>query len=157
VPGYVMHLGDGYVTRGTVFAGRREPGAALEWYAKAVAKLESLAAAEAPPGAARLGLRNVHGRRAEALAKLGRHAEAARDGDGVLERDAGSTRTGLRWIRADGLARAGEVVRAAAEAEDLAAAAGATAATLYDCACVVAVAAARGTPDSDRYAARAVG
>jgi hypothetical protein len=64
-----------------------------------------------------------------------------------------------RLVIADSLARAGEHVQATAEAEALAAAADATADTLYKSACVLAVASAVAKDDAalpSRYAARAV-
>ncbi len=98
------------------------------------------------------------------LTRLGRHAEAVPDWDRVIELDDGGWRDPFRLRRAASLARAGDVARATAEAAAAGAGAlkvldgtkDAASATLYDCACALALVAAQGTPEADRLAARAV-
>ena len=58
-------------------------------------------------------------RRAEALMRLARNAEALKDWDRALALDDGSNRPMYRLQRALTLARTGDPVRAVAEAEDL--------------------------------------
>jgi serine/threonine-protein kinase len=156
VPEYAVGLGGSYCNLGHLLKDRGEPQAALEWYARALARLQPVAAAGPGLMPARTYLRASHRGRAAALADLGRHAEAVPDWDRAIELDDGPMRDAFRLRRADCLARSGEVARAAAEAEALAQSPGASAAALYNCACVLSLAAARPTPDADRHAARAV-
>jgi tetratricopeptide (TPR) repeat protein len=156
VPEYAVDLGDSLSSLGHLFRKRGEPQAALEWYGQAVARLRPVVAAEPRLAAGRHHLGNSHAGRAEVLMTLGRPAEALSDWDRAVELADGPTGDSFRLHRARALARAGEAVRAVAEAEELAAAPGATAAALKECAGVLAVAAAGSPPDADRYHARAV-
>jgi serine/threonine-protein kinase len=153
---FAVDLGASYATLGTLLRERGEPRAALEWYAKAIARLQPVVTAEPRLAPAREALRYCHCARAETLSRLADHAAAVADWDRAIELDDGRNRDDLRLQRAACLVRAGEVARAAAAAEELAAAGGATADMLYNCACVLALAAARDTPAADRHAPRAV-
>src|SRR5262249_53214413 len=134
--------------------------ASLAWFARAIALLEPLVQQEPRPVTERLFLRNAHWARAQALDKLGRHADAVQDWDRALSLNAvPAGEPGIRSSRAVSLARAGDHARAVAEADALAAAKGATGSALYDLACACALAAAAVQDDAklqDRYAARAV-
>jgi tetratricopeptide (TPR) repeat protein len=150
-----IDLGCSYCTLANLLRAR-QPQAALEWYTKAVARLGPVVEAEPRLATARQYLRTGHLGRAETLAQLGRHAEAVRAWDRTIELDDGGNRDWLRFRRANDLARAGDVVRALAEVDQLTGAAGASAEALYDGACVLATVAAQSTPDADGHAARAV-
>jgi serine/threonine-protein kinase len=142
VPDYAVDLGNGYVNFGKLMRGQGQPEAALPWYDKAIARLQTVLAKDRRLATARLFLQNAHWGRALALTQLNRHAEAVRDWDRTIELDEGPTRNDLRLQRAVCLAQAGEHVRAVAEANALTEGKGVTGPTLYDAACVCALAAA---------------
>jgi serine/threonine protein kinase/tetratricopeptide (TPR) repeat protein len=97
-----------------------EPAAALEWCARAIAALEAVLRRDARHTTAREFLRNSYNARAEALSRLGRHAEALADCDRARPLDDDAGHEDCRRILALVLARAGDHRRAAAEAEALA-------------------------------------
>jgi len=85
------------------------------------------------------------------------YRQALGDFDRALELDAGTRRTELLLGRADALARIGEVAKALAAADELAAAPNLTANDLYKLACVYALAAPKLPPaDAGRAAARPI-
>jgi serine/threonine-protein kinase len=108
----------------------------------------------------RLFLRNAHWSRARALARLGRHREAVADWDEALRLNATPAATaGFRLGRADALARAGDYIRAAAEAGELAGGGSPPGAMLYDLSCAFSLSAsaasrdaARPLPEREKYA-----
>jgi serine/threonine protein kinase len=160
VPEYRRELAGSYVNFGTLLQRQGEAKASLVWYAKAIALLEPLVRQEPRLVTERLYLRNAHGARAEALTRLGQHADAIKDWDRALAVNA--NRQMQLWLhlqRARSWARAGDHARAVAEANALAGAKEAAGDTVYDLACVCAVAAAAVPEDAplhDQYAARAV-
>jgi serine/threonine protein kinase/tetratricopeptide (TPR) repeat protein len=160
VSGYRIDLAGSYGNFGDLVRDRGHPEASLAWYAKSVAVLEPLVQQEPRLVTERLYLRNSHWGRAIALDKLGRHADAVKDWDRALALNARpQSQSMFRWQRAYSLARAGEHARAVAEANALADAKEATGNTLYNLACVCALAAAAVGDDAklqDQYAARAV-
>jgi serine/threonine-protein kinase len=161
VPDYAVDLAHTYGNLGNVRQESGQPEASLDWYAKAIARLEPVLGAEPRMVRARHSLRSAHRERARAWTRLGRHAEALRDWDRALELEPGPDRNDLRLQRALTLVQLGEHIRAAAEAEDLAQAKGLTARNFYDAARVHArVSAAVGKdtaqPPAERHAARAV-
>jgi serine/threonine-protein kinase len=135
---------------------RRDMQAALDYYAKAIERLEPVATLGASVNRCRQFLGNCHSGRAETLTALNRHADTVHDWDRAFELDDGRRRHWLRLQRAISLGRAGDVARAEVEAESLAGESNASAARLYECARVLALAAAREAPPTDRLAARAV-
>src|SRR5262249_37748474 len=90
---------------------------------------------------ARRSLRHAHVSRAFALDDLKRHTEAALDWDKAIELSPEAERVGVRLARACSRVRAGQVDAAIQEAEELAR--NADTDTLYNAACVLALAAAR--------------
>jgi tetratricopeptide (TPR) repeat protein len=167
MPEYRKDLPASYVNFGMLLVGQGQAEAGLAWYAKAITLLEPVVRQEPRLVAERFYLRNAHWGRAVALDGLGRHADAVKAWDRVLELNAvPAQESGFRHGRARSLARAGEHARAVAEANALAGANEVAAGTLYDLAgvCAVASAAVRDakTPGADAarhaetYAARAV-
>jgi tetratricopeptide (TPR) repeat protein len=132
----------------------------LVWFAKAIAMLEPMVKGDPRLVVERQFLRNAHLRRAEALAQLGRHADAVKEWDRVLEINAEThLQSFIRLQRALSLARAGEHAKAVAEANSLVEAQDVTAAMHYNLACVCALASAAVKDDvklHHQYAARAV-
>jgi serine/threonine-protein kinase len=166
VPEYAMDLGGGYCNYGQLLCDRGEPAASLPWFAKGHAALRRVLDKEPRLVMARLWLRNVHMGRAEALDSLGRHAEAVTDWEQAHALNDEKQRDGwLRLQRSASLARAGQHVQATATVEGLLRPGHADSATLYDAACVYAVAAAQAAKAApphtsslraERYATRAV-
>jgi tetratricopeptide (TPR) repeat protein len=106
-------------------------------------------------------LRNVFLGRGELHARLGKHAKAVADLDRALVYCPKGEEGPVRWARVDALARAGEHVRACAEADDLARGTKAGPGDLYNLACVYALAVGTaersGKPDlAEGYLTRAV-
>jgi tetratricopeptide (TPR) repeat protein len=110
----------------------------------------------------RLFFRNAYISRAQTLVVLRRYRESASDWDEALRLNAISPDAGsIRLPRADTLARAGDHLRAAAEADELAGARSLSGEALYNLACVQALnAASRPLPvrekEADGYATKAV-
>jgi serine/threonine-protein kinase len=156
VPEYAIRLAETFAALGNLSG---QAGESLGWYAKGIGTLESVLARHPGHQAAQYALGSAHQYRAQALGKFGRHAEALRDWDRAVALGEPSAQAERRLARADALARAGEPARAVADAEALAGARDAPAGTLYDAACVYALASAAppaGAALADRYAARAV-
>jgi tetratricopeptide (TPR) repeat protein len=160
VPSHRLNLAGTYVNLGTVLRAQGETEASLPRFAKAISLLEALVKQEPRGVEGRRFLRNAHSSRAEALAQLARHADAVADWDRALALNATpEDEVRYRHGRAMSLARAGEHARAVAEAAFLAELKGHTGQTLYDLACVCALAAADAQGDArlrEQYAARAV-
>jgi tetratricopeptide (TPR) repeat protein len=84
---------------GDVVRDRGRPLEALDWYAKAVAALEPVLAKEKRLVVARDELRDAHAGRAQALDRLGRHAEAVQDWERAAEWDSGQYHAVLQFGR----------------------------------------------------------
>jgi tetratricopeptide (TPR) repeat protein len=154
---YAVDLGGSYCNFGNLVADSGDPTAALEWHSKAIDRLGPVIPAGPKLVRSRAYLRNSHWKRAEDFTKLRRFAEALPDWDKALDLDDGSARDVLRLGRADCLARLGRTGDAVPIVEEMATYKGATVNTLYDCACVFAVAsAAPKSAAADRHADRAV-
>jgi eukaryotic-like serine/threonine-protein kinase len=157
---YGRQLAGTYGNFGKLLCSHGKAEASLEWYAKAIALLEPLVRQEPRLITERLVLRNSHWGRAEALDRLARHADALEDWDRALALNLGvADLAAICSGRAQSLARAGNHVEAAAEANTLAESAGLNGGALYDLACVFTLAAAAVKDDAklrDQYAARAV-
>jgi serine/threonine protein kinase/tetratricopeptide (TPR) repeat protein len=160
VPEYRRDLAGSSVNFGHLLGEQGQTEASLAWYAKAIALLEPLVQQEPRLVMERYFLRNAHWSRAEALDEMGRPADAVKDWDRALALNAVPANVpGIRSGRAQSLARAGEHAKAVAEASALAEAKDMNGGTLYDLACVCALAAAAVKDDANlqaQYAARAV-
>jgi serine/threonine-protein kinase len=156
---HALHLGGAQCNLANLVRDSGRPADSLTWYARAVTTLGAVLAREPRQAMARRFLRNAHWGRADALTRLGRHAEALKDWERAAELEGGPQRGWFRLQRALALARLKEHARAAAEADELAWAQDAAPGTLYDLACVFALSAASAGDDpkqTESYAARAV-
>src|SRR5262249_12525249 len=161
VDGYAVKLGGSYGKFGTLMYETGRTEVSLEWYAKAIRTLRAVLGRDQRLVAARAFLQNSYHGRAEALTQLKRYADALLDWDHALGLAEGPTRTPLRVQRAYTLVRAGHHAEGVAEVDDL------TQArhlhhehkTLFDSACVCALASAVGEEEPElaqAYAARAI-
>jgi tetratricopeptide (TPR) repeat protein len=166
VTAYAENLGGTYGNFGTLMRDRGEAAASLNWYAKALATLRPVLAKEPRLVMVRQFLRNAYRSRAEALAQLGKHADAAADWEQALAlNDEKQYDGGYRLQWASALVRAGQHAAATVAAEELLQTGNAARTTLYDAACVYAVAVAQAAKQAprhtssllaERYARRAV-
>jgi serine/threonine-protein kinase len=166
VPEYRRDLGGGYCNYGDLLRERGEAAASLDWYAKACAALRPVLAQEPRLATARLFLRNAHWGRAQALDRLGRHVEAADDWEQALALNAEKPRERQFLLkRSASMARAGQHAQATAAVEELLRPGAADRNTLYNTACVYALAAAQAVKEApkntsslpaEQYARRAV-
>jgi tetratricopeptide (TPR) repeat protein len=138
----------------------QRPADALAWYDRALAILEPLHKEQGRRDiTTRRFLRNAHVRRAQALDKLKRHAEALPHWDRAAELSPPDQRPSVRMDRAASQARAGKAAEAVAEAEVLAKDPAASGNHLYNAACVYALASAAVKDDAkqqEAYAGQAV-
>jgi tetratricopeptide (TPR) repeat protein len=119
VGGYIG-LGVSYSALGKIVCEQSKPQDALDWYAKALRTLQTARQAEPGHTQAREALRDNYRGRADAFARLQRHAESLADWDRALELDTWPDRNELRLQHAQALARVGEHAQATAEARGLA-------------------------------------
>jgi tetratricopeptide (TPR) repeat protein len=144
VPDYAMELAAGCCNLGHLVRDRGEPAASLAWYARACAALRPVLAKEPGLALARRFLRNTHWGRAEALERLGRHAEAVADWEQARAlNDDRPYDAAFGLGRSGALARAGRPGPATAAVEELLRPGRADHGTLYDAARVYALAAAQ--------------
>jgi tetratricopeptide (TPR) repeat protein len=164
---YALSLAAAYTNWGYILAAAHPSDAALDRLNQAVELAEAVLREEPRLPRARLRAFNSHGGRAELHAGAGRHAEAVRDWDRVIELDDQPAPWIRRVLRARALARAGEHARAAAEADVLERDAAVNADGLYDLAGAYALSmtparsdarlpSAERTALAERYATRAV-
>jgi len=153
---YAVTLGGTYGNLGGLLKDQGRADASLEWYDKAVRTLEPALAREDRFGDARGYLRNSSSGRAEALDRLGRRAEAAKDWDRAAALDGGKR----RWFyESRGDLSRGDHARAVALAREQARAQDVSSKTLHDCARVCALGSAAAKEDAElreQYAGRAV-
>jgi tetratricopeptide (TPR) repeat protein len=136
VPGYVVDLGGTCCNLGDLVRDRGDPKAALPWFDRAIAVLGPVHERSPRMVTARQYLGIGHWSRAVALDKLGRQADAVNDWDRAVKLSDPTQVSQLRLLRATSKAHAGDVAAAAAEADEVIAAPGAAAETLYQAACV---------------------
>src|SRR5262249_27676526 len=117
---------------------------------RAIAILQRVLKLEPRLTAERQILRTAHWGRALALDKLDRPADAIADWDQAIELALPQHKPGVRVLRARSLARAGQVDRAVAEANDLAKLPSSPI-QLYDLACVYALAARSDEANRESY------
>jgi serine/threonine-protein kinase len=144
---YSVDASSTYINLGHLLRDTGRAAGALEWYARAIQKLDEALARDPRETTARLFLRSAHWGRAAALGKLGRYSQAIGDWDRAIELDNGQLRSTLRLLRADALAHGGDHVRATAEANELAAEPGTGGNALYNMACVCALSASAAARD----------
>jgi serine/threonine-protein kinase len=159
LPDYTVELGGRYCNFGTRLLYQKQPEAALPWYDKAIARLQPVLAKDRRLATARAFLCGAHHGRASALMQLNRHVESVREWDRAIELDNGSLRDGFRLQRAICLSQAGEHARAVAEGNALTQGKNVPGPTLYNAACICALAAASVQVDAklrEQYAGRAV-
>jgi tetratricopeptide (TPR) repeat protein len=159
VPAYRVGVGSCLVSVGNLQRTSQQPEQALPWYARAIETLDGVLRQVKIDATGQRLLRNSHWGRAQALDDLKRHAEAAKDWEKTVELSPEPERTGFRMSRAVSRVRAGQVDAAIQEAEELVR--NATAGTLYNAACVFALAADRrdesdGSLPKEQCARRAV-
>jgi serine/threonine-protein kinase len=153
---HALDLGGAQCNLGWLLSKANSPAEGLAWFSRAIATLGEWLVREPRQATSRQFLRNAHWGRADALTRLGRHAEAVQDWDRAIELDTGPDRKELRLQRALSLARSKDPSRATGEADELARAPGAGASTCYDLACVFALSAAVDGSQAEAFAARAV-
>jgi tetratricopeptide (TPR) repeat protein len=141
VPQYRIELGGSQCNLGHLLRASKQPAQALPWYARSIATLEDVLRQVKDDVMAQQFLCNAHWGRAVALEGLKRHAEAAPDWDKAIELSPEAGRAVVRLQRATSRVRAGQVDAGIEEAEELAK--NGRANTLYNAACVLALAADR--------------
>jgi serine/threonine protein kinase/tetratricopeptide (TPR) repeat protein len=138
---------------------QHRPAEALDWYDRALARLEPLHQHEPRDVYIRRNLRNAHGGRAKALDALKRHAEAQSDWQRALELSRSADKPWIQLDRDQGWVRAGRVAEAVADADMLTKDPATPGSTLYEAAGVYALAAAAVANDATQrtaYANRAL-
>jgi serine/threonine protein kinase len=153
---HAVNLGGTYSNLGGLLKDQRRVSDSLEWYDKSARILEPIMAREGRHDVVRRTLRRTYSGRAQALDRLGRHAEAARDWDRAIVHDDGSRRGLFESRRA---LSQGDHARAVALAREQSQAKGVKSGTLYDCARTCALAATAAKEDAglrERYAGYAI-
>jgi tetratricopeptide (TPR) repeat protein len=141
VPLYRTELAGSRVNIGNLLRAGGQAEKALDWYAKGIATLEGVLRESKGDAVARLFLRNAHAGRAQALMDLRRCGAAAADWEAAVDLSPPPERPRWRMARAVSRVRAGQVDAAMDEAQELAK--DGDARTLYNAACVFALAAGR--------------
>jgi tetratricopeptide (TPR) repeat protein len=147
VPEYALDLGMSCQTLASLHALAGQTESVIEYADRAVAALGPLARNKQFPNAPGL-VRGALVQRATARMKLGRHADAVRDWDRIIELDGGKTPRAYLLERAGALARSGQHVRAVVEVDALL-----TATTdggeLYDLGCLLSLSSATARVDAN--------
>jgi serine/threonine protein kinase len=165
-PRLATDLGGMYCNMGQLLEAAGNTDAALASYDKAIAALRPLTQATNVLAEARVNLRESYARRARALGKVERHAEALDDLDRAIALDSAAS-AAYKPRRARALAGLGWHSDAVAVAEELGASKGLKAPEIYELACVFSVSARVAGKDpllslsereqlAEKYAARAV-
>jgi serine/threonine-protein kinase len=159
VPQYFIELGGSQGNIGNLLRSKKEPEAALEWYAKSITTLKGVDRHVNVDATAQRFMRNAYIGSAQAHDDLKRYAEAAADWDKAVELSPEPERPVLRLSRAGSRVQAGQVDAALKEAEELGKIPHPL--VLYNAACVFALAASRsdesgGSLSKEKCAERAV-
>jgi len=117
---WVIHLAGNCCNLGELENDQGKPRAALEWYGRAVTTLDAVLRRVPRHAIARAFLQSTYTGRADALSRLGLHAEALADCERARATDDDPVHEDYRECLARVLARAGDHRRAATEAEALA-------------------------------------
>jgi tetratricopeptide (TPR) repeat protein len=156
VPDYRVDLAGSYCNFANVIADGHKFADSLEWYARAIATLDPIVAAEPRLVTARRFLSFAHEGRAESYDGLGRYAEAGADWDKAVALSPPAELGKFRAGRAASRLKAGRVAEAVAEVAELTKDADWDAGQWYDFACVYSLAAGKDAAKREGYAARAV-
>jgi serine/threonine protein kinase/tetratricopeptide (TPR) repeat protein len=159
LPQFRVDLGLSQGTWANLLWEKGQVAPALKSYARAITTLEGAILPLKDDVLARGYLQNAYFNRARAFDHLHRYAEATADWDRAVELTPSANRSALRMSLAISRVKAGQVGTAIKEAEELAK--NADAVTLYNVACVFALAAGRpdessGPPSREKCAERAV-
>jgi tetratricopeptide (TPR) repeat protein len=154
VPRYRTELGSCQRNLGRLLLMNKQPQQALEWLDKAITTLAGVRRQVPDDATTQRYLRDAHWERAQALDALKRHAEAVADWDRAVEFSPRQERAFVRLDRVFSRVRAGQVGPALREVEELAKDADGN--TLYNAACVYALASATAPQQKDKYARRAL-
>jgi serine/threonine protein kinase/tetratricopeptide (TPR) repeat protein len=163
---YGLWLGWSYAALGELSQASK-PRLALDWYARAIEVLQEVLREKRPPAEAARTLGGLYLQRAQVLSVLNRHAEALADVDRASGLRQGKAPGALPYVRATILARMGNHAQAVRDAEAAAGKDPRDGNTLYNLACVHALASAAARKDdkraagereklAERYATRAV-
>jgi serine/threonine protein kinase/tetratricopeptide (TPR) repeat protein len=156
-PGQLLNLAGCYSNLGSVIKDGGKPLESLDWFARAIARLDPLLDEKKPwYAAAKLFKRNAHLGRADALVKLDRHAEALADWDQTVDLSDPKQRPEMQAYRALSRLRAGKAEDAVAEVAELTKLNIWNGAGLYNFACIYAVASAKDKARQEEHAQRAV-
>lgn len=156
---YVVQLGNCYANLGQMVRDQGQPAAALPWFDKAIQALQPVVHQEQRLAEAREFLRTARVGRALTLEQLGLRDEAGKEWDQAVDLSEGPERMALRSQRAVFLVRMGRTSHAIAEADQVAASLDPAAETLYNLACVYALASGVTKEDAkqaDQHGARAI-
>ncbi len=125
-PGHVWYastLASLRINLGGMWATQGRLGEALQQYDRALAALQDILRREPNHAQAQGNLLPAHGGRAQALSRLGRYADSVKDWDRVIALAPIANRPAYRLERAGVLIQAGDLDKAAAEADEVAGAA----------------------------------
>jgi serine/threonine protein kinase len=155
---YAIDLGTAYTATAGLIRDAGNPEQSLEVFEKGIKILRAVLRRVGGNMEARQQLCDAHWARAAALDRLGRDRDSEKDWDQAVDLAAGTRQVQVRLDRALSLARAGQVKKAVAAAEQVGNDAKLDRNRLWDKAAVYAVAAARiGTSEArEEYGARAV-
>jgi serine/threonine protein kinase/tetratricopeptide (TPR) repeat protein len=128
----------------------------LEWFDMAISTLTRIHQKAPRVVTPRQFLRNSHGGRAMAHAKLDQHAEAVKDWARVIELSPPPEQPYYRARRADSRVRAGQVVEAVTEVTELRKSSTVSASGWYDFACIYALASTKAADKKQEYTDQAM-
>jgi serine/threonine-protein kinase len=150
LPGYGIYLAGTCCNTGNLLRDSGRATESLSHYTEAVTLLRTIHQRYPQNATARLFLRNSHWGRADSLAVLGRHGEAAGDWEQALRLDTGTSSSFFRLQHAESRARAGDYARATTEAEELGRIPSLPGAMQYNLACIYALNAIAAGKDHNR-------
>jgi tetratricopeptide (TPR) repeat protein len=156
VPQYQVALGRNYSNFGVLLRDEGCWADSLVWFDLAIRTLTTVYEKDGRHVNAKEYLRTSHGSRALAYDQLKKYAEAVKDWDKVVELSPEPEQPQYRAYRVNSRLRAGQIVEAVAEVEELTKARKWSAEQWYDFACVYAVASGQVGAKKEEYADRAI-
>jgi tetratricopeptide (TPR) repeat protein len=164
---FIVDVGVSYGNMATHVRRSQSPEESLEWSARAIRTVQPVLEQDPRDVTARMCLFDTFMGRGQALLRLGRREEAAKDWRRMIELSAGQHHINMRLFRPPPLARLGEHAQAAAEVETLLAEGRVQALNLYTFAYVYSLCSSAAANDArlppaergklaDKYGARAV-